>query len=276
MRSSILTTSVSGSRTETSTRRGRSGAPDCGLERRGHEPEQVQAARVLECRPTIAAASVNVAPSMVDVAVGERRRVGRRRRSAAAETSIAEHRAGPDRRRARPTPAGSSDCRARDGARTAPADRTRRRAAPRRQDAGTRVIAAGRRASSRRRGRAGVALERQLDDPEAHVGEVMATGRRHRREQADRRESRDRVDLGHDDPFAGEQEVDPGEAVRPDRPVDVARELVEHGPLDVAHLGARSRSPTGRACTSPRSRRTRARSRPRPGRRPRVGGGRSR
>ena len=56
-------------------------------------------------------------------------------------------------------------------------------------------------------------------------------------EEADRGEPRDRVDLGKVQAFAGEQEVDPGEAFRADRAVGVPRDLVHHGALCVGHLG---------------------------------------
>ena len=72
-----------------------------------------------------------------------------------------------------------------------------------------------------------VPLEREIDDPEADGGEVVAAGGRHRREEADRREARDRVDLVEHDRVALEQEVDPGEALGPDRPVGVPGELQE-------------------------------------------------
>ena len=85
-----------------------------------------------------------------------------------------------------------------------------------------------------RRRPGGVALDGELDDAEAHVGEGVAALGRHRREEADRREPGDRVDLRHDDALAGHQEVDPREALGADRPVHVAGELVDHGALDVA------------------------------------------
>src|SRR5262245_39869074 len=43
-----------------------------------------------------------------------------------------------------------------------------------------------------------VAGDREVDDPSAHRGEVVAAGRGQRREQADRREARDRVELVQD------------------------------------------------------------------------------
>ena len=58
----------------------------------------------------------------------------------------------------------------------------------------------GRSAGVRRRpARGGVALEREVDDPDADGGERVAALGRHRREEADRGEARDRVDLGQVD-----------------------------------------------------------------------------
>ena len=95
-----------------------------------------------------------------------------------------------------------------------------RRAGPR----GRSFIAGGRRPQVARRPR-GVPFQRQLDDPQADGGERVAGLRRHRREEADRREARDRVDLREEDPLAAHQEVDPGEALRADRAIGVAGSL---------------------------------------------------
>ena len=42
---------------------------------------------------------------------------------------------------------------------------------------------------------------------------------------------------GQVDRVAGQQEVDPGEALGADRPVGVARDLQDRGPLAIGHLG---------------------------------------
>ena len=86
-----------------------------------------------------------------------------------------------------------------------------------------------------------VAREGEVHDPAADRGEVVAARRAQRREQADRREARDRVDLGHDERLAGEQEVDPGEALGADRAVGVAGELEHRRPLDRRDLGRERR-----------------------------------
>src|SRR5438046_2466974 len=81
-------------------------------------------------------------------------------------------------------------------------------------------------------GRTGsVAFERQLDDPAADAGERVAALGRHGREQADRGEPWDRVDLGQHDRLTGEQEIDPGEPLRPDGAVCVAGDLEDGRPL---------------------------------------------
>jgi hypothetical protein len=53
-----------------------------------------------------------------------------------------------------------------------------------------------------------VAFEGQLDEPPADSGEVETVLGRHRREEADRGEAGDRVDLGHVGLLAADEEVD--------------------------------------------------------------------
>ena len=149
------------------------------------------------------------------------RRTRRRAVQAAGRDEERERRAGADGREARPRRAGPGLVR-----RTPPPGRAPgRSAAGRSGRAGRRRLAgaadhgrpssrAGRRRSAGGgRGRASP-LEREVDDPPADGGEVVAALGAHRREQADRREARDRVDLATRDRVAGDQEVDPGEALR--------------------------------------------------------------
>src|SRR5262249_46549505 len=61
-------------------------------------------------------------------------------------------------------------------------------------------------------------------------GEVAAPFDRKGREQADRGETRDGVDLGQVDPIAGDEEVDPGEALGAYGAIGVAGDLQDGRP----------------------------------------------
>ena len=122
----------------------------------------------------------------------------------------------------------------------------------------------------------GVSLEGERDDLLADVGEGVAAGCGHRREEADRGEAGDRVDLREVDVRAVQQEVDPGEALGADRPVRVAGDLEDRGFRRGVDLRRGRGLGQARACTSRRSRRTRCRPRSRPGRTARDGRGRCR
>src|SRR4029078_6886518 len=76
-----------------------------------------------------------------------------------------------------------------------------------------------------------VALEGKIDGPGADVLERVALLRGHRREEADRGEARDRVDLREVDRVALEEEVDSGEAFGTDRPVRISGDLEDHRAL---------------------------------------------
>ena len=121
-------------------------------------------------------------------------------------------------------------------------------------------------------GTIGVALERELDDALADCAEVIATGTAQHREQADRREARDGVDLVEVElaRIAVDQKVNAREALATDR-----QECLAGYRMD-ALAQRRVRCRRNRSCatrprrTWPRSRRTRDRGRSRPGRTPRA------
>ena len=143
-----------------------------------------------------------------------------------------------------------------------------RRAPAGHRDGGSRAAHLGRSGTVRRwRTRARSRCEGEVDDPPADPGEVVAALGAQGREQADRREARDGVDLGHDERLARHQEVDPGEALRPDRPVRVPGELEDRRPLGRGRRPRSRWSGTGPACTWPGSRRTRGPRGSRPARR---------
>ena len=129
---------------------------------------------------------------------------------------------------------------------------------------GRRLTGAGRPGTSRRRTRPSQRSTAEVDDPRGDAREVVAAVGGHRREEADRGEARDRVDLREERRLALDQEVEPGEALGADRPVGVAGDLEDRRPQARLELGARRRLGQARACTSRRSRRTRGRTGSRP------------
>src|SRR5919198_1546154 len=74
-----------------------------------------------------------------------------------------------------------------------------------------------------------VAVQRELDQLPADRGEVVTSFRRHRREEADRREPGDGVDLGQIEPIPGEEEIDPRETLGTYRAIGVSRVLEDRG-----------------------------------------------
>src|SRR2546422_624531 len=73
--------------------------------------------------------------------------------------------------------------------------------------------------------------------PKADARERVAARGRQRREEADRGEPGDRVDLGQEDLVATQQEVDPGKALGADRAIRIARDLQDRRPERCGDLG---------------------------------------
>jgi hypothetical protein len=80
-------------------------------------------------------------------------------------------------------------------------------------------------------------LTRRVGSRVIGAGRPVAPGGSHRREEADRGEAWNRVDLGQVDRPTVEQEIEPGEALGAHRPVGVARDLQDRGPLVRLELG---------------------------------------
>ena len=176
--------------------------------------------------PRIVASGVKLAPTEVQPAIAEGRAGIRPVQGQAGQDDHQQgQRAGPvEPRRGAPDPP----------------RRCRHARAPDRGRAASRPPTAQRgRSAGRRRPRTAPALRSMASSTirSASAAEGVAAGRGHGREEADRGEPGDGVDLRQVQPVRGQQEVDPGEALGPDRPVAVPGDLEDRRPGERIDLG---------------------------------------